>query len=73
MVLHIALHEQQQVFDRFYRVLGHVESGCGLGLAIVREIAHQHQARVELGFSNVVHSLGTKVKVIFQLPESTKD
>jgi two-component system sensor histidine kinase TctE len=69
----IALHEQQQVFDRFYRVLGNVESGCGLGLAIVREIANQHQARVELGFSNVVHSLGTKVKVIFQLPESTKD
>jgi len=39
----------------------------------VREIAHQHQARVELGFSNVVHSSGTKVKIIFQLPESTKD
>ena len=47
--LGIALNEQQKVFERFYRVLGTAESGCGLGLAIVREIAHQHQARVELG------------------------
>jgi two-component system sensor histidine kinase TctE len=69
----IALNEQKQVFDRFYRVLGNMESGCGLGLAIVREIAKQHKARVELGFSNVMHSLGTKVKVIFQLPDGVKD
>lgn len=63
----IASVEQEKVFDRFYRVLGTAESGCGLGLAIVREIAHQHQARVELGYSNVQQSKGTIVRVIFQL------
>jgi len=64
--LGIALSEQQKVFERFYRVLGTAESGCGLGLAIVREIAHQHQARVELGYTNISQSTGTTVKVIFR-------
>jgi len=63
--LGITSNEQQKVFERFYRVLGTAESGCGLGLAIVREIAHQHQARVELGYSNIQQSKGTIVKVIF--------
>lgn len=63
--LGIAYPEQQKVFERFYRVLGTAESGCGLGLAIVREIAHQHQASVELGFSDFKKSKGTTVKVIF--------
>ncbi|MGZ8257566.1 MAG: sensor histidine kinase N-terminal domain-containing protein [Methylotenera sp.] len=63
--LGITSNEQQKVFERFYRVLGTAESGCGLGLAIVREIAHQHQARVELGYSNIQQSKGTTVKVIF--------
>ncbi|MEI8363596.1 MAG: sensor histidine kinase N-terminal domain-containing protein [Betaproteobacteria bacterium] len=61
----IASKEQQKVFDRFYRILGTTESGCGLGLAIVREIAHQHHARVALAYTNVQKSLGTTVKVIF--------
>ncbi|OIR04610.1 sensor protein QseC [mine drainage metagenome] len=65
----IALNEQQKVFERFYRVLGTSESGCGLGLAIVREIAHQHQARVELGYSDTQQSKGTAVSVIFKLIE----
>lgn len=63
--LGIAAQEQQKVFERFYRVLGTAQSGCGLGLAIVREIAHQHHARVELGFTNMQKSQGTTVKVIF--------
>lgn len=63
--LGIADKEQKKVFERFYRVLGTAQSGCGLGLAIVREIAHQHNARVELGYTNVQKSLGTTVKVIF--------
>jgi two-component system sensor histidine kinase TctE len=61
----IASKEQQKVFERFYRVLGTAQNGCGLGLAIVREIAHQHHAQVELGFTNVQKSKGTTVKVIF--------
>lgn len=68
--LGIALAEQQKVFERFYRVLGTAESGCGLGLAIVREIAHQHQAHVELGYTDIEKEKGTTVKVIFRLSDS---
>lgn len=64
--LGIASKEQQKVFERFYRILGTTESGCGLGLAIVQEIAHQHHARVELSYTNVQKSVGTTVKVIFR-------
>ncbi|MBC7698577.1 MAG: sensor histidine kinase N-terminal domain-containing protein [Bacteroidia bacterium] len=67
----IALHEQHKVFERFYRVLGTAANGCGLGLAIVREIAHQHQARVELGYADVQQLKGTVVKVIFKLNKSS--
>lgn len=66
----IAVNEQQRVFERFYRVLGTAESGCGLGLAIVREIARQHEGRVELGYTDIQHSTGTTVKVIFPFIES---
>ena len=69
--LGIALHEQHKVFERFYRVLGNTANGCGLGLAIVREIAHQHQARVELGYADVQQLKGTVVKVIFKLNKSS--
>lgn len=65
----IALLEQQKVFERFYRVLGTAENGCGLGLAIVQEIAHQHQARVLLEYSDMKKQTGTTVKVIFRLNE----
>ncbi|MFA6063732.1 MAG: sensor histidine kinase N-terminal domain-containing protein [Gallionella sp.] len=40
--------EREHVFERFYRVLGTNKDGCGLGLAIVREIADRHQAQVFL-------------------------
>jgi len=41
--------ERERVFERFYRVLGTgVAEGCGLGLAIVREIALSHRADVTL-------------------------
>lgn len=63
--LGISVDEQQKVFERFYRVLGTAESGCGLGLAIVREIARQHQARVELTYTDRENALGTAVSVVF--------
>lgn len=43
--------ERERVFERFYRVDGNGADGCGLGLAIVREIATLHRAvaRVSVG------------------------
>ncbi|MFZ6679137.1 sensor histidine kinase N-terminal domain-containing protein [Undibacterium sp. Tian12W] len=40
--------ERGHVFERFYRILGSNVQGSGLGLAIVREIASQHEARIEI-------------------------
>ena len=42
-------HEQERVFDRFYRVPGTTSSGSGIGLALVRAIAERHRGQVELG------------------------
>ena len=44
----IPVNERAKVFERFYRVLGNAESGSGLGLPIVQEIADRHRASVEL-------------------------
>jgi two-component system sensor histidine kinase TctE len=42
--------EREKVFQRFYRILGHGDSGgSGLGLAIVREICWAHRGRIALG------------------------
>jgi len=55
--------ERERVFERFYRLLGTGAEGCGLGLAIVREIAQSHNAetRLEPG----VNGSGTLASVIF--------
>jgi two-component system sensor histidine kinase TctE len=57
--------EREQVFERFYRVLGTGVEGCGLGLAIVREIALTHRGRISLG--NGANGAGTRVNVVFPL------
>ncbi len=44
----IAGNQQALVFERFYRVLGTQQTGCGLGLTIVQEIAERHQATVSI-------------------------
>lgn len=43
--------ERPHVFERFYRILGSNVEGSGLGLSIVREIAQQHDAYVDI-FNN---------------------
>jgi two-component system, OmpR family, sensor histidine kinase TctE len=43
--------ERPHVFERFYRILGSNAEGSGLGLSIVREIAQQHDAQVDI-FNN---------------------
>jgi signal transduction histidine kinase len=42
-------HEQEKVFERFYRAPGAEVSGSGLGLAIVREVVARHGASIRLG------------------------
>jgi two-component system sensor histidine kinase TctE len=59
----IAFEERQKVFGRFYRVEGSPGEGCGLGLAIVREIAHLHGASV--GIETAASGSGTLIAVRF--------
>ncbi len=55
--------ERGQVFERFHRVLGTGAEGCGLGLAIVREIAQSHGADVAL--EGGASGAGTLVRITF--------
>jgi len=55
--------DRERVFERFYRVLGSGAEGCGLGLAIVREIAERHQAEVVLSARG--DGSGTVVRITF--------
>jgi two-component system, OmpR family, sensor histidine kinase TctE len=55
--------EHERVFERFYRLPGTGGEGCGLGLAIVREIAERHGARVQL--ATPVSGTGTIARVSF--------
>lgn len=61
--------ERARVFERFYRVLGTGAEGCGLGLAIVREIAQSHAAEVNL--TPAALGTGTVASVIFPLYRET--
>ena len=62
--------ERARVFERFYRVLGTGTEGCGLGLAIVSEIAQTHGAQVSLNPGP--HGRGTLVKIVFPLPSDLR-
>jgi two-component system sensor histidine kinase TctE len=55
--------ERARVFERFFRVLGTGAEGCGLGLAIVREIALSHGGDASLAGS--AKDAGTQVRVAF--------
>jgi two-component system sensor histidine kinase TctE len=55
--------ERARVRERFYRIPGSAAGGCGLGLAIVDEIATQHGARllIETG----ANGRGVSIRVLF--------
>jgi two-component system sensor histidine kinase TctE len=55
--------ERERVFERFYRVLHTGTDGCGLGLAIVREIAQSHGAQIRLDSGR--NGIGTAVQITF--------
>lgn len=55
--------ERERVFERFYRAKGTPGDGCGLGLAIVREIASRHHGSVEIKTPENGH--GTLIRVEF--------
>jgi len=55
--------ERERVFERFYRVPGTPGEGCGLGLAIVAEIANRHGGTIEL--LTPPEGAGTLVRALF--------
>lgn len=61
--------ERGRVFERFYRVLGTGTEGCGLGLAIAREIALRHGADITL--ASGLDGTGTVVSVSFARAAAT--
>lgn len=59
---------RERVFERFVRLDGQAGTGCGLGLAIVRQIAARHEASVRLAEAP---GGGTRAEVRF--PAATED
>ncbi|MBI3529311.1 MAG: sensor histidine kinase N-terminal domain-containing protein [Betaproteobacteria bacterium] len=55
--------EREQVLERFHRVEGTPGEGCGIGLAIVREIVNLHVATIAIGEG--AHGRGTRVNIVF--------
>jgi two-component system OmpR family sensor kinase len=64
----IPLAERDRVFDPFYRMLGSEQIGSGLGLSIVRTIAHRIGAEIRLGFTDEVAQTGLSVSVLIPMP-----
>jgi len=58
--------EREQVFERFHRVLGSGADGCGLGLAIVREIALSHGGNAVI--AGGANGMGTVARIVLPRP-----
>ena len=60
---------RERVFERFYRILGSGQSGSGLGLSIVAEVAKRHGAELKLDSGS--GGTGTRISVRFpvRLPD----
>jgi len=54
---------RERVFERFYRILGSGQSGSGLGLSIVAEVAKRHGAELKLDSGS--NGTGTKISLRF--------
>jgi two-component system, OmpR family, sensor histidine kinase TctE len=59
----IAEDQRPRVRERFYRIPGAAGNGCGLGLAIVSEIAEAHGAQFTLDAG--AQGVGTRARVLF--------
>jgi len=59
----IAPEQRARVIERFYRPPGSTGEGCGLGLAIVDEIARAHHAALSIGSG--ANDSGTRVRITF--------
>lgn len=59
----IAEAELDKVFERFYRPANSPGNGCGLGLAIIKEIADLHHAQIKLNRLN--QQGGLRVEINF--------
>jgi two-component system, OmpR family, sensor histidine kinase TctE len=55
------VQDRDRVFDRFYQIPARDNAGCGLGLAIAREICALHQA--EISILEPASNRGTLVRV----------
>lgn len=54
---------RERVFERFYRILGSGQSGSGLGLSIVAEVAKRHSAELKLDTGS--GGIGTRINIRF--------
>ena len=62
----ISPQEREAIFEPFYRALGNEVDGTGLGLPIVREIAHKHGATVRVDDAHAGHTpAGARFSVRF--------
>ena len=62
-----AAGDRERVFERFQRLAESGSEGCGLGLAIVREIVLAHGGRVEI---TDPAAGGTGTRVVVTLPRA---
>jgi two-component system sensor histidine kinase TctE len=62
---------RDQVRDRFFRLADSTSGGCGLGLAIVDEIARAHDAQLALTAPS--SGSGLRVHIAFPLPPTPTD
>jgi two-component system sensor histidine kinase TctE len=64
----IEAQHRERVFERFYRILGSGQSGSGLGLSIVAEVAKRHGAELKLDSGS--NGAGTKISLRFPARQS---